>query len=92
MARNSGPCCGRPGDAGRQPWTTRVDLGVMYRPAFADHKLAIGLDVFNVLNQRRAVQTDAVYEDGPYTVSNTYGMGTYFSAPRSVRISASYDF
>lgn len=82
----------RPGDAGRQPWTTRVDLGVMYRPSFAKHKLAIGLDVFNVLNQRRAVQSDAVFEDGPYTVSNTYGMGTYFSAPRSVRVSASYDF
>lgn len=45
-----------------------------------------------MLNQRRAVQSDAVYEDGPYTVSNTYGMGTYFSAPRSVRVSASYDF
>lgn len=82
----------RPGDAGRTPWTTRVDLGVMYRPAFADHKLAFGLDVFNVFNQRRAVQTDAVYEDAPYTVSNTYGMGTFFSAPRSVRVSASYDF
>ncbi len=78
----------RPGDA----WTTRLDLGVMYRPSFADHKLAFSLDVFNVLNQRRAVQSDAVYEDGPYTVSNTYGMGTYFSAPRSVRVSASYDF
>jgi hypothetical protein len=64
----------------------------MYRPSFADHKLAFSLDVFNVLNQRRAVQSDAVYEDGPYTVSNTYGMGTYFSAPRSVRVSASYDF
>lgn len=82
----------RPGDAGRQPWTTRVDLGVMYRPAFADHKLAFGLDVFNVLNQRRAVQSEAVYQDGPYTVSNTYGIGTYFTAPRSVRLTASYDF
>ncbi|MBA8680398.1 TonB-dependent receptor [Stenotrophomonas tumulicola] len=82
----------RPGDAGRQPWTTRVDLGVMYRPAFADHKLSFGLDVFNVLNQRRQIQSEAQYEEGPYTVSNTYNMGTYFSTPRSVRLSASYDF
>ncbi|QNR98519.1 TonB-dependent receptor [Stenotrophomonas sp. 169] len=82
----------RPGDAGRQPWTARLDLGVMYRPAFARKRLALGLDVFNVLNQRRQVQSDATYEKGPYTLSNTYGMGTYFSAPRSVRLTAAYDF
>lgn len=82
----------RPGDAGRQPWTARLDLGLMYRPAFADHKLAFGLDVFNVLNQLRPVQSDAVYEGGPFTVSNTYGIGTYYTAPRSVRLTASYDF
>ena len=83
----------RPGQAGRQPWTTRLDMGVMYRPAFAEHKLAFGLDVFNVLNQLRQIQSEAQYEDDiPYTVSNTYGMGTYYTAPRSVRLTASYDF
>lgn len=82
----------RPGDAGRQPWTARLDLGVMYRPALAGHRLGFGLDVFNVLNQRRQLQSEAKYQDGPYTVSNTYGRGTYYSAPRAVRLSASYDF
>ena len=82
----------RPGDAGRQPWTSRIDLGVMYRPAFADHKLGFSLDVFNVFNQRRALQSVSRYQDGPYTVSNVYGMGSYFTPPRSVRLSASYDF
>lgn len=82
----------RPGDAGRQPWTARLDLGVMYRPAFAQKQLAFGLDVFNVLNQRRALQSEARYQKGPYTVSNIYGVGTYFTAPRSVRLTASYDF
>ncbi|MET0129756.1 MAG: TonB-dependent receptor, partial [Stenotrophomonas chelatiphaga] len=82
----------RPGDAGRQPWTARLDLGVMYRPAFAQKQLAFGLDVFNVLNQRRPLQSEAKYQEGPYTVSNTYGIGTYFTAPRSVRLTASYDF
>jgi len=82
----------RPGDAGRQPWTARVDLGVMYRPAFAQKRLAFGLDVFNVLNQRRPLQSESKYEQGPYTVSNLYGVGTYFTAPRSARLTASYDF
>lgn len=82
----------RPGDAGRQPWTASVDLGVMYRPAFAQKRLAFGLDVFNVLNQRRPLQSESKYEQGPYTVSNLYGVGTYFTAPRSARLTASYDF
>jgi len=82
----------RPGDAGRQPWTTRVDLGVMYRPAFAEHRLGFGLDVFNVFNQRRQLQSDATYQEGPNTIANLYGIGTYFTAPRSVRLTASYDF
>lgn len=82
----------RPGDAGRQPWTAQLDMGVMYRPAFADHRMGLGLDVFNVLNQRRQRQSTATYQTGPGTVSNTYGMGTYFTAPRTVRLTASYDF
>ncbi|MGE8279323.1 MAG: TonB-dependent receptor [Stenotrophomonas sp.] len=81
-----------PGDAGRQPWTKRLDLGVQYRPSFADHKLAFGLDVFNVFNELKPVQSEAQAQDGPYTVSNTYNIGTYYTSPRSVRLSASYDF
>jgi len=82
----------RPGDAGRQPWTARLDMGVMYRPALAGNRLGLGLDVFNVFNQRRMLQSTAKYQTTPGTVSNTYGMGSYFTPPRSVRLSASYDF
>jgi outer membrane receptor protein involved in Fe transport len=65
---------------------------VTYRPAFADHKLAFGLQVFNVFNENKPVQIDATYEDDRYTVSNTYGIGTYYTQPRYLRLSASYDF
>jgi hypothetical protein len=82
----------RPGDAGRQPWTKRLDLGVQYRPSFADQKLAFGLNVFNVFNELKPVQSDAEYEVGPKKISGTYGIGTYYTAPRSVRLTASYDF
>ncbi|KWV10173.1 TonB-dependent receptor [Xanthomonas translucens pv. translucens] len=81
-----------PGQAGRLPWTKLVDLAVTYRPAFADHKLAFGLQVFNVFNENKPVQIHATYEDDRYTVSNTYGIGTYYTQPRYLRLSASYDF
>jgi len=64
----------------------------MYRPGFADNRLGLGLNVLNVLNQRRQLQSTAKYQTGPDTVSNLYGMGSYFTAPRTVRLSASYDF
>lgn len=88
-------CAGQPsnpGDAGTNPWTYRLDLGVNYKPAYFDHKLTFGLQVFNVLNQRKPVQIDATYEDTQYTISNTYGIGTYYTTPRYLRLSASYDF
>ncbi|WP_045767819.1 TonB-dependent receptor [Xanthomonas albilineans] len=82
----------RPGDAGRTPWTKQVDLGLIYRPAFADQKLAFGLQVFNLLNERKPIQQFAAWESGPYTVLNTYGMGNYFQTPRYLLLSLSYDY
>ncbi|WDI92367.1 TonB-dependent receptor [Xanthomonas campestris] len=84
-----------PGDAGRTPWIKNVDLGVTYRPSFADHKLAVGLQIFNVLNDRSANRVDGVYETDPGLVSNTYGIGLQdysYNTPRYLRLSASYDF
>src|SRR5699024_8432486 len=42
----------RPGDAGHNPWQYTVNVGVEYRPAFAQHKLAFSLDVNNLFNNR----------------------------------------
>src|SRR5690606_24995720 len=82
----------RPGDAGRTPWTTNLDLGVSYRPAFAGNKLAFGLQVFNALNQRKPTLQYSEWESSPYTVHNTYGMGISFTTPRYTQLSVSYDY
>lgn len=90
-------CNGRPsplGSRGRLPWTKTVNLGMTYRPLFADKKLAITLDVFNVFNEQQPTVLDGTYEtdDGPGNVSNTYGVTLYQQTPRYVRLSASYDW
>ncbi|KAB7770080.1 TonB-dependent receptor [Xanthomonas maliensis] len=82
----------RPGDAGRLPWTKIVDLGLTYRPAFADKKLAFTLQGFNIFNERKPLQVDSTWEDSPYSLSNTYGMGIYFTQPRYAVLSVSYDY
>ncbi|MBU6246177.1 MAG: TonB-dependent receptor [Xanthomonadaceae bacterium] len=81
-----------PGDPGHTPWTKTVNLGVRYAPDFADHKLAFKFDIYNVLNEQQAVQTDPVGAAGPHVINNTYGMGVFYQQPRYMRLSVSYDY
>lgn len=81
-----------PGSTGFTPWTKRLNLGLRYNPAFADHKLAFGLQIYNVLNEQKALQIDPVSETGNYTVSNTWNQGIFFEQPRFVRLTVSYDY
>lgn len=91
-------CYGQPvsaGGAGETPWIKNLDLGVTYRPGFADHKLAFSLNVFNVLNDRSVNRVSSTNEVTRRTVSNTYGLGTEawsYNQPRYMRLTASYDF
>ncbi|BBD81184.1 TonB-dependent receptor [Aerosticca soli] len=75
------------------PWTKPLNLSVRYAPAFADHKLAFNVDVFNVFNEQKATQTDPQMElTDPGYVSNTFHAPVYFEDARYVRLSVSYDY
>ena len=82
------------GTYGRTPWTRNVDFNVAYKPAFADGRLTLKMDVFNVLNEHKATAVNEFAENGSgaqrfYLAFNT---PTAFQAPRSVRFMAQYDF
>lgn len=81
----------RPGDAGRNPWTEILSLNTEYRPAFADHKLAFNMYVFNLLNQRRLTQVNPIYGSGDATLSN-WQRPVSSTTARYVRFGVSYDF
>ena len=75
------------------PWTHRYDLGVTYKPAALDHKLALSVNVFNVLNERKATSfVSGSEDDGPYSVNNDYNLPVSFTTPRYVQFSVSYDY
>ncbi|TBR35947.1 MULTISPECIES: TonB-dependent receptor [Dyella] len=80
------------GSQGTLPWTYQLNLSTEWRPAWADHKLAISADVFNVFNQQRAQNRVETYQLGSGAISPNYGRILSYSAPRSVRLSARYDF
>jgi outer membrane receptor for ferrienterochelin and colicin len=104
-------CAGKrvpPGTIGHTPWTKPLNLGIHYTPDFADHKLGFHLDVFNVFNEQKPVQTDPVFAnaynggvpdaDGNKTapdviyVNNSYHQALYYETPRTVRLSVTYDY
>lgn len=76
----------------RTPWAKWLDLGLQYRPNFAGRKLALGVQVRNVLDAQETLQVDVTSEDDPYTVSNTYMVPIGRQDPRTVVFTASYDW
>ncbi|WP_052697671.1 TonB-dependent receptor [Luteibacter yeojuensis] len=81
------------GSQGRLPWTYRLDLNVGYRPAFADNKLLFQVDVLNVLNSQKVQSINETHESTyDAGVINSYGRPISFQDPRTVRLTARYDF
>ncbi|WP_250628678.1 TonB-dependent receptor [Pinirhizobacter soli] len=81
-----------PGKVGRTPWQEIVSLNAQYRPAFADHKLAFSLLVYNVLNQQRTTQFTTTSVSGPGQLSPDYQLPISYETPRFLQFGISYDF
>jgi hypothetical protein len=87
-----------PGSNGHTPWTELLNLGIHYRPAFANEKLGLNLDVFNVLNQQRATQVESSFptaydgDSDTVYVNSYYGQPTFTTPPRTLRFSVTYDY
>jgi len=81
------------GSMGRLPWQFSVDMNVAYKPAQVKG-LALRVDVFNLFNRQTASVIDETREVSydPSTVLPTYGRVVSYTAPRAVRLTASYDF
>lgn len=81
------------GEFGRTPWTYRFDASVTYTPNWADKKLSLGLDVFNLFDLQPVTEyteTSAVSEPDRY--NRNFGQDLNFQSPRSVRLSARYEW
>jgi outer membrane receptor for ferrienterochelin and colicin len=81
-----------PGSHGRLPWTFNLDLGITYRPTWADQKLAFSANVFNVLNEQRATFRYPASEGPANTVNTIYRVPLYTQDPRYGRVAVTYDF
>lgn len=90
------------GSRGRTSNVTSLDMGIEYRPGWAEHKLAFKLDATNILGEQTATEVaetgdlDVEYDDNGaiigYTPDPSYGTPTAFQEQRTVRLSLSYDW
>jgi len=82
------------GQFGRTPWTRTLDANLAYTPGFADGKLTLQADVFNLFDADTVTEFNEV---GDLTSTSTSLSPEYlndinFQAPRSVQFSVRYDF
>ncbi len=92
---------GQRGGEGRTPWTNTLDVQAAYTMKLGgEKKLTLQADIFNVFNSQQATELNEIndYSRGTTTVgslgrlSMNYGNPTSFQAPRSVRLTARYQF
>ena len=81
------------GTFGKMPWDTRLDLNFVYKPSVLPG-FAVKVDVFNVFNNQTVETIEERYNaaGGSTNIRTTYGSVQSYSAPKSVKFTASYDY
>ena len=88
-------CQGQPsprGSLGELDADMKLDLNFIYKPGFAKG-LSLKMDVFNVFNNQsvEAIE-ERMHARGSSSINTTYGQVQSYTAPRSVKLTASYDY
>ncbi len=81
-----------PGSQGRLGWVNQIDLGVLYKPAFADGKLAFSFNVFNVTNEDAATNIYPFSQLPDGTLNPLYNQPVAYQTPTYARLTVSYDY
>jgi len=80
------------GSLGELDADMKLDMNFTYKPSYAKG-FAAKVDVFNVFNRQSVeVIEERMYARGGSTVQSTYGAVQSYTAPRSVKLTVSYDY
>ena len=80
------------GSHGRLGWINQIDLGVSYKPEFADGKLAFNFNVFNITNEDAASNIYPFSQVPDGTMNPLWNQPVAYQTPRYGRLTVSYDF
>lgn len=89
-------CNGLPsprGSVGNLPWDQRLDMNFVYKPEKVKG-LAFKVDVFNLFNKQHIDVVEETHNTGGYgsPILPTYERVISYSDPRSIRLSAEYNY
>jgi hypothetical protein len=80
------------GSEGTLPWDKRLDLNLAYKPAIVKG-LTLKMDIFNITNTQTVQNIEEEYNTaGANTVSALYGGAVSYTAPRTVKLTAEYNY
>lgn len=80
------------GDEGRTPSIWNFDLSASYTPNWADKKLKVKLDVFNLFNNDKVTEFNEFKEATRNVLSQNYLNDVNYQSPRSMRLTLRYDY
>jgi hypothetical protein len=81
------------GSLGFSKWVFYNDLSATWRPKWGRDKIGFNVSITNVMNFHTTTEIDEFATLGTsQTISGTYGKAAVLQAPRSIRLSASYDY
>jgi len=81
-----------PGSRGRLGWIAQLDLGVTYKPSFADGKLAFRFDAFNITNEQTASNIYPFSQLPDGSQNPLWNQPVAYQTPRYARLTVSYDW
>jgi len=80
------------GGEGRTPWSWTFDAAVAYVPSWADGRLKLKLDVFNLFNNDKVTEYNEFKEGGRDTFDPNFMNDLNYQTPRSLRFTVRYDY
>jgi hypothetical protein len=81
------------GSLGFSKWVFYNDLSGTWRPKWGRNKVGFNASITNVMNFHTTTEIDEVATLGTgRTITGYYGKAAALQAPRSVRLSVSYDY
>jgi hypothetical protein len=83
------------GDFGRTPWSWNFDMSVAYIPGWADKKLTLQVDAFNVFNLDSVTEYNETSNQtgrNPLLFDPNFLNDVNYQSPRALRFTARYEF
>jgi hypothetical protein len=80
------------GSVGTTDWVFSTNLQLNYQPKWADKRLTLTLDAFNIFNGKAVTEVAEIAQNASGGTDPSYGTASSWQRPRYFRLSASFEY